>query len=70
MTDRVDRIIKELEKLQSDADDIIVSYDNYEASLRNEPYSSARVRLIFPFAGSMLDRVAALKHLKSELTKA
>jgi hypothetical protein len=69
MMDRVDRIIKELEKLLSDADAIIYSYVNYEASLHNEPYCSARVRLIFPYAGSTLDRVAALKHVKSELIK-
>jgi hypothetical protein len=65
MTDRVDRIIKELEKLLADADSIIEAYVNYEASRHNEPYCSAKVRLIFPYAGSTLDRVAALRHVKA-----
>ena len=70
-TGRLDRIVREMEKLYTEADEII---DAYVAShvCRLPPgtsFGAIKAARIFPHAGSTLDRVAALKHVKSELTK-
>jgi hypothetical protein len=68
-TSRLDRIVVELKRLQADADDIINTYVRGLARRRNASFSDTKATEIFPVAGSTLDRVAALRHVKSELTK-
>ena len=68
-TSRLDRIIIELEKLQTDADGIINTFVQGLANKRDASFGATKATAIFPFAKSTLDRIAALKHVKSELTK-
>jgi hypothetical protein len=68
-TSRLDRIVSELEKLQSDADGIINTFVQGLADRRNASFGATKATAIFPHAGSTLDRVAALRHVKAELTK-
>lgn len=68
-TSRLDRIVSELEKLQSDADGIINTFVQGLANQRNASFGATKAIEIFPFAGSTLDRVAALKHVRGELTR-
>jgi hypothetical protein len=63
----LDQIVKDLEKLLRDADGIIDAFIATRALDRS--FVSTKELLIFPYAGSTLDRVAALKHVKQELTK-
>jgi hypothetical protein len=68
-TSRLDRIIIELEKLQTDADGIINSFVQARANQCSASFGATKATTIFPHAGSTLDRVAALKHVKQELSK-
>jgi hypothetical protein len=69
-TGRLDKIVKELERLQRDADGIIDSFVDYK--IANAPHASfgqSKVHFVCRHAGSTLDRVAALKRVKAGLTK-
>jgi hypothetical protein len=68
-TSRLDRIIAELEKIQTDADGIINIFVQGLANQRRASFGATKAVEIFSFAGSTLDRVAALKRVKAELTK-
>jgi hypothetical protein len=68
-TSRLDRIVGELEKLQGDADGIINTFVQGIANKHNASFGATKATVIFPFAGSTLDRVAALRHVKSQLNK-
>jgi hypothetical protein len=68
-TSRLNRIITELEKLQTDADGIINTFVQGLANQRNASFGATKAIEIFPFARSTLDRVAALKHVKLKLTE-
>jgi hypothetical protein len=69
-TGRLDQTIKDLERLQRDADGIIDSYVDYKiAAAPHASFGQSKVYLVCRHAGSTLDRVAALKHVKQELTK-
>jgi hypothetical protein len=69
-TGRLDKIVKDLERLQRDADGIIDSFVDYK--IANAPHTSfgqSKSYFACRHAGSTLDRVAALRHVKHELTK-
>ena len=68
-TSRLDRIVAELEKLQADADGIINTFVRGLAHRRQAAFSDTKAAEIFSAAGSTLNRIAALKHVKAELAK-
>jgi hypothetical protein len=67
-TGRLDQTVKDLERLQRIADGIIDSYVEYKI-VDSASFGQAKIDLICRHAGSTLDRVAALRHVKPELTK-
>jgi hypothetical protein len=68
-TSRLDRIITELEKLQTDARGIIDTYVASIAYRDGASFGGTKAVEIFPRAGTQLNYIAALKHVKSELSK-
>ena len=69
-TGRLDQTIRDLERLQRDADGIIDSYVDYK--IADAPTCLVRPIQIVPRLSARrldVDRIAALKHVKSELTK-
>jgi hypothetical protein len=67
-TGRLDKIVRQLQAAYAEADDIIDAF--VEARVCQLPsgtsFGATKARM---FAQSTLDRVAALKHVKAELTK-
>jgi hypothetical protein len=63
-TPRLDRIIRELEQLQTDADHLIHNFCLRLADRRRASYVTTKSREILP-CGTTLNFVAALKRVKS-----
>jgi hypothetical protein len=69
-TGRLDKIISEMQRLQSDAQDIFNAY--VAEKICNAPWASfgeAKAYYISRPAGSGLNYVAALRHVREELIK-
>jgi hypothetical protein len=67
-TSRIDRIIRELEKLQDDANGIINTYVDYLVTEANAAsFGATKAARIFPHAGSQLNYVKALRHVRERL---
>jgi hypothetical protein len=67
-TGRLDKIIRGLERLQIEAQDIFNAY--VDEKICNEPRASfgeAKMYYIARPAGSALDYIAALKHVREQL---
>jgi hypothetical protein len=68
-TSRIDRIITELERLQSDAGGIIDTYVASIANRHNASFGATKAIHISGYAGSQLNYVAALKRVRDYLNK-
>jgi hypothetical protein len=67
-TSRIDRIIRELAKLQDDANGIINTYVDYLVTEANAAsFGATKAAHIFPHAGSQLNYVKALEYVRGQL---
>ena len=67
MTNRIDRIMYQLEALQNDADGIIDAHVNAYLAQHPEavPWGATKIELIAKPAGSTLNRIEALKVVRA-----
>jgi len=67
-TGRIEQIIRELERLQKDANGIVNTYVDYVAARTGNSFTATRAAIIFPL-GSQINFPAALRVIREELVK-
>src|SRR6516162_4803558 len=67
-TGRIEQIIRELERLQKDANGIVNTYVDYVAAKTGNSFTATRAAIIFPL-GSQINFPAALRVIREELVK-
>jgi hypothetical protein len=65
---RIEQIIRELERLQKDANGIVNTYVDYVAARTGNSYTATKAAIIFPL-GSQINFPAALRLIREELVK-
>jgi len=65
---RIEQIIRELERLQKDANGIVNTYVDYVAARTGNSFTATRAAIIFPL-GSQINFPAALRVIREELVK-
>jgi hypothetical protein len=65
---RIEQIIRELERLQKDANGIVNTYVDYVAGRTGNSFTATKAAIIFPL-GSQINFPAALRLVREELVK-